>query len=233
MQPLILFDIDGTLIRAGTEVHRASFAHAYRAIYGLELSLDGVAAAGRTDTWLLHEALRRGGVDEGTALRSMSAAFDAMCEYVDRELGDLRGKVLPGVAECLRELHANDALLGLLTGNLERIAHAKMRAAGLDGYFDMGAFGEESAWRPDLVPVALRKAAERSGAMIDPRAAVVVGDTPFDIEAGKVHGVKTCGVATGVIGSEELLAAEPDLVLESLAGDAWRRLMALAGVSAR
>ena len=54
-------------------------------------------------------------------------------------------------------------MLGLLTGNLSRIARAKLQQAGLAQYFSTGGFGEESMNRADLVPVALAHAAETFG----------------------------------------------------------------------
>lgn len=231
MTHLILFDIDGTLIRAGTDVHRRSFDHAYRTVFGLPLSLDGIAAAGRTDTWLYGEPLRRAGVPEADIAAGAGVAFTSMCEYVDTHLDDLRHCVLPGVPETLAALRRAGALLGLLTGNLEPIAHAKLRHAGLDGWFTTGGFGEASALRDDLVPVALSRASALAGRQIDARSAVIVGDTPLDIAAGIAHGVHACGVATGPFPVEALQAAGADLVLSSLQGNAAGRLLGLVAPS--
>src|SRR5919202_6313087 len=157
---LFLFDIDGTLLKGSTAIHRDAFAHAYRTVYGLPLSLEGVSAAGRTDTWLLAEPLRRHGVDEDRIWESMPRAFAVMEQYVEEHLGDLRPYLLPGAAEVFAGLHGRGHLLGLLTGNLMRIALAKMRHAELLQYVDTGGFGEESEVRAHLVPVALAKAGE-------------------------------------------------------------------------
>lgn len=225
---LFLFDIDGTLLRAGTEVHRQAFDHAYRTVYGVALSLDGVAAAGRTDTWLLAEPLRQAGVPQREIESGFPEAFDAMSTFVDKQLGSLKDRVLPGVPEVLSELRERGMLLGLLTGNLSRIAMAKMRHAGLAEFFQTGGFGEESATRSHLVPVALSNASEASGRTISPAESIVIGDTPMDVEAGKVHGTRTAGVATGPYSVEQLRETGADLVLESFAGprDAVRRLLA-------
>lgn len=231
---LFLFDIDGTLLRGSTPVHRDAFGHAYRTVYGLSLDLDGVSAAGRTDTWLLAAPLRRHGMRDEEIWARMPAAFEAMEAYVDQHLGDLRDRLLPGVPEVLRELHERGQLLGLLTGNLAGIAMAKMRKAGLARYFDTGGFGEESEIRAHLVPVALAKAAETlriggetrrsmrwterfagAGHAIPPNHAVVIGDTPLDIEAGHIAGTRTVGVATGPFTVEQLQAEGADLVLPS------------------
>jgi phosphoglycolate phosphatase len=216
MAAVVLFDIDGTLIGLGTDVHKAAFAHAFLEVYGVEASLDGIRAAGRTDTWLLFEPLRELRMTDREIAARLPEAFAAMCSYMDVHLGDLRDRVLPGVRELLKELDARGAVVGLLTGNLEAIALAKMRKAGLEGCFEFGAFGEESATRSELVPVALRKASLVAGQTVLPGQAVIVGDTPLDVEAARAHGVRSCGVTSGPFGEDELREAGADLVLASL-----------------
>lgn len=214
---LFLFDIDGTLLQGSTQVHRDAFRHAFETVYGLALSLDGISAAGRTDRWLLAEPLRRAGMDATSIRARMGPAFAVMQDYVETHLGDLRDKVLPGVPDVLAGLHQQGALLGLLTGNLSRIALAKMRHAGLAEYFDTGGFGEESEVRAHLVPVAMAHASQRATAPVPAGRTVVIGDTPLDIEAGAEHGTRTAGVATGPFDEEVLRRTGADLVLPSLA----------------
>jgi phosphoglycolate phosphatase len=228
---LALFDIDGTLLRAGTDVHRAAFTHMYAEVYGLEASLDGINAAGRTDTWLLFQPLLRENLAVEQIQARLPAAFRSMCEFVDRHLGDLSHCVLPGVHETLTTLHESGILLGLITGNLERIAHAKMRKAGLDRYFDTGGFGEESATRSDLVPVAMRTAGARANGRLSPSQVMVIGDTPLDVEAGKAHGTSTVAVATGTVDFRTLAASGADLVLHSLEAPAAARMLDLFRLS--
>jgi phosphoglycolate phosphatase-like HAD superfamily hydrolase len=213
---LFLFDIDGTILRGSTRVHRDAFARAFRSVYGVEADLDGISAAGRTDTWLLAEPLRRLGVGDPEIWGRMPEAFRVMEAYVDEHLGDLSDKVLPGVPEVLEGLSERGQLLGLLTGNLSGIAAAKMRHAGLARYFETGGFGEESEIRTRLVPVALANSSRVAGRTIDAAQAVVIGDTPLDVEAGRLAGTRTVGVATGPFKEAELEAAGADLVLPSL-----------------
>lgn len=213
---LFLFDIDGTMLRGGTEVHRDSFAHIYKTVYGLALSLEGIAASGRTDTWLLAEPLRRRGLSDESIQVSMPLAFARMAEYVEKHLGDLKPCVLPGVRETLTLLRERGELLGLLTGNLTRIAYAKLAHAGLSGFFGSGGFGEESEIRAHLVPVAVASAAHHIGYPIAPERVVIIGDTPMDIEAGQVHGARTVGVATGYFSVDDLCHAGADLVLATM-----------------
>lgn len=223
---LYLFDIDGTLLRGATAVHRDSFATAISRVYGVDGSLDGLSAAGRTDAWLLVEALRRAGVPDGEIEGWMPHAFAVMERYVERHLGDLRGMVLPGVPPVLDRLRDAGEMLALLTGNVEGVAWAKMHAAGLGDYFVTGAFGSESVTRSDLVPVALAKAGDAAGRLVLPERTLLIGDTPLDIEAGRAHGTKTVGVATGPFDERQLHDAGADLVLPSFA-DAQGTLSAM------
>lgn len=213
---LFLFDIDGTLLRGGIEVHRDAFVHAFREVYEMPLDLDGISAGGRTDTWLLAEPLRRHGLPDEAIWAKMPEAFRVMEEYVDEHLGDLRDRVLPGVGDVLRGLHGEGEILGLLTGNLSRIAGAKLRKADLAHHFDTGGFGEESEVRAELVPVAVVKAKEISGHDFAYDRVVVIGDTPLDVEAGRAHNTKTVAVATGPYEFRNLSECGADLVLQSL-----------------
>jgi len=139
----------------------------------------------------------------------------AMQDYVDANLSDLRSCVLPGVPEVLAALRGNGHLVGLLTGNLSRIAMAKMRHSGLDAYFHTGGFGEESEIRSHLVPAAIANAMSAVGHPLSPGRTVVIGDTPLDVEAGRIHGTRTVAVATGIVSEQDLRAAGPDLFFPS------------------
>ncbi len=217
---LYLFDIDGTLLRGATAVHRDAFAHAFRQVCGVDLTLDGISASGRTDRWLFTEALRSIGYAEQAIQACMPDVFLAMQVYVDTHLSDLRSCVLPGVAELLRKLQGERCHLGLLTGNLSPIAYAKLRHAGLSDFFSTGGYGEESTTRADLVPVAVAAACDRFGLSFSFSETVVIGDTPLDVEAGRAHGTLNCGVATGFYSRDALVVAGADLVLESFADSA-------------
>src|SRR5205807_1488989 len=71
---------------------------------------------------------------------------------------DLQRKVCPGVRRLLRRLERNEAVIGLVTGNLSRIAWKKMDHAGLVRYFRYGAFAENANDRAGLVRLAIREA---------------------------------------------------------------------------
>ena len=73
-------------------------------------------------------------------------------DLLDR-LDPAQMRLLPGVVELLEELAAaEDTCVGLLTGNWEIGARAKLAPFGLNRFFDFGAFGEDGVRRNELVP---------------------------------------------------------------------------------
>ena len=85
-------------------------------------------------------------------------------ERLDRFLEPSEVRILPAVVELLEDLTGReDVTLGLLTGNWREGARVKLSKAGLEGYFELGAFGDDQPDRLGLPPVALERAAAFSG----------------------------------------------------------------------
>ena len=117
------------------------------------------------------------------------------------------------VRETLEHFSSKDFLLGLITGNLEGIARAKLGKVNLFNYFRLGGFGNESDKREELVKSAINKAVSKFNFNLG-NPVFIIGDTPNDIIAGKKSGAKTIGITTGVYDKESLLEAKPDFVIE-------------------
>jgi pyrophosphatase PpaX len=84
------------------------------------------------------------------------------------------------------------------------------RAAGLHRYFDVIVTADDtSEHKPKPTPILL--ALERLGA--EPEAAIYVGDSPFDIEAGNAAGTATAAVTWGIFSRADLQASRPTYVL--------------------
>ncbi|MBI4446324.1 MAG: HAD family hydrolase [Acidobacteria bacterium] len=211
---LILFDIDGTLLLTGGAGSKA-LARALHEIYGLANGMEAIKPDGKTDPMIVREALERHGNRAGE--NDFERLFSRYLSYLEEELQQSRSfKVLPGVAECLAQLHQQpDLLLGLATGNLEVGARLKLRQAGLDTYFSYGGYASDSENRTELIRIAI----ERGAAKAAPRShqvAFVVGDTPRDIIHGREAGARTIAVATGSYNIAQLTECHPDLVIENL-----------------
>jgi phosphoglycolate phosphatase-like HAD superfamily hydrolase len=109
-------------------------------------------------------------------------------------------------------------VLGLLTGNLERGAALKLRAGGLDpDRFLLGAYGSDSAYRPDLPAIAARRAEPHFGRVPEGDDVVIIGDTPADIACGRGICARAVAVATGSYSVDELASHAPHAVFPDLA----------------
>lgn len=216
MPRLILWDIDGTLMRGNGDIPH-QFLQAMREVYGLPDEIKRVDYGGKTDGQIVLETLALHEVDEAAAHSGMpqfSARYHALVDEIAHELHrSLR--VLPGVIPVLQRLREHGALQTLLTGNLAPVAALKLRALDLDGYFDLeiGAYGSDHHVRTELVPIARRKAAARYADVGD---VVVIGDTLRDIACGKAGAARTVAVATGNVSAAELAAHAPDALLRDL-----------------
>lgn len=214
---LVLFDIDGTILRSDGAGRRAMLA-ALREIYG-GAGPEDHRYDGKTDPQIVREVMRLEGHDDARIDRDMERLMALYLEYLQHELTRATTHVYPGVRALLDAVESHDhAILGLLTGNLERGAYAKLASAGIDpARFRVGAFGSDHELRPELPAIACRRAHEQLGVALEGRDVVVIGDTPADLECGRALGVRAIGVATGSFSVAELERHEPYAVFESLA----------------
>ncbi|HET6923731.1 MAG TPA: HAD hydrolase-like protein, partial [Anaeromyxobacteraceae bacterium] len=123
----------------------------------------------------------------------------------------------------LEALRRRGATMGLCTGNVEEGARLKLARGGLDGFFGWGeeaicGFAADGEARELIVEAALRRASRRLGRTVRPDAALVIGDTPRDVEAAHRVGVPVLAVATGRFSVEELRACGAERVLPTLEG---------------
>lgn len=167
MQPIIaLFDIDGTLLRAGGAGRRSVELALGEVLDRLEcdVSLESVEFAGRTDPWIVRTALTQYGVTADDGL--IHEVLRRYVTHLPRELQLAAAfEVLPGVLSLLAELSArDDVLLGLGTGNTEPAAYAKLARGGLDSFFSFGGFGSDHTDRAELLRAGLERGLERTGA---------------------------------------------------------------------
>ncbi len=220
---LVLFDIDGTLLtsaHAGRRALRAAFEEEYR-----ELGFfDTVRFDGKTDPQILAELHTAAGCPDRITPDGMAGLLDRYVNHLHRELEVPEYPVVacPGVPELLDALDARaDAVTGLLTGNVIPGARLKLGAAGIDfDRFALGAFGSDSAHRPDLPAIAAARAREAFGRLPRGREIVIIGDTPADIACGSGVGARAIAVATGSYSADELADCQPYAVFDTLANTA-------------
>jgi phosphoglycolate phosphatase len=212
---LVLFDIDGTLIRRAGPHHRQALVDAVRRTTGFETTTEGVPVAGMLDRDILRVMMSSAGMSEGSIRRAMPEIVRCAQSIYVRRCPDLQRKVCPGVRSLLRRLERREAVIGLVTGNLSRIAWKKMEHAGLLPFFRFGAFAELAKDRAGLVRIAIREAKRKHG--ITPASPItLIGDHPNDVGAARANAVRSVAVATGLVSLEELQAHAPDILVRDL-----------------
>ena len=214
---LVLFDIDGTLLRRAGPHHREALVDAVRAITGLETTTDHIPVHGMLDPDILTRMMQDAGKPAAFVRRHLPAIMRRAQAIYTRSCPDLRRKTCPGVRRILYGLKRRGVPVGLVTGNLTRIGWKKMDCAGLRQYFRFGAFAETAPDRAALARNAIAYARRRK--WIDGEARVsLIGDAPSDVLAARANGIQSIAVHTGISTREELAALEPDVLLEDLRG---------------
>lgn len=215
---LLLFDIDGTLLRDASRAHARALRRALNVVHGIgDGQRDGdehwprVAAAGRTDMEIAREIALIYGVSARRFEERREQLIEACVrEYVKIVPADLSDRVVPGVEDLLDELRARgDVLLSLVTGNLEPIARVKLDRARIGGFFasGQGAFGSDSEDRTDL-PAIARARAGRNGDAHPQARTIVIGDTDRDVACAHADDVRCFAVTTGPLGRSGLERAD-------------------------
>jgi phosphoglycolate phosphatase-like HAD superfamily hydrolase len=220
----VLFDIDGTLLStrgAGRRAMEAALVTHFGTAGPVDYRYDG-----KTDKQIARELMQGAGFSDDTIDARMSSVLAAYLTGLNDELAATPAalEVHTGVNELLDALDArrNDVVVGLLTGNIEGGAHAKLRATGLGtSRFRFGAFGSDHERRAALPAIARARAAELVGRDVRGEALVIVGDTPHDLTCGNEIGARAIGVATGYYRTEALAKHDAIAVFENL-GDTMR-----------
>jgi phosphoglycolate phosphatase-like HAD superfamily hydrolase len=212
---LVLFDIDGTLLRRAGPHHRQALIDAVRHTTGVETTTDGVPVQGMLDRDILTQMLANAGISRARIRRQMPAMVSLAQRIYARSCPDLRRRVCPGARMLLYRLSQRGIPAGLVTGNLTRIGWKKMERAGLKPYLRFGAFAELAADRAGLVRIAVRHA-RRQGWIDHTSRVALIGDHPNDIRAARANSVRSIAVATGVVPAEELATHAPDILVPDL-----------------
>jgi HAD superfamily hydrolase (TIGR01509 family) len=202
---IAILDIDGTLVDTNYQ-HTLAWYRAMRQ-HGQHPAI-----------WRIHRHIGMGG----------DKLVESLCgEEVEDELGDdIRSAEKPLYMSMIEEV---EPLAGAreLIEDLKKAGHTVVLASSakedeVERYIDLldareladdwtsSGDVEETKPAPDLVQTALKKA----GA--DPGDAVMIGDTPWDVEAAEKAGVKTVAVLTGGFSEAELRDAGAIAVFDSI-----------------
>jgi phosphoglycolate phosphatase len=217
---LVLWDIDGTLMRAGPIASQV-FDRAIELALGRHPGPHGVQMSGKTDPQIAREILTFAEVADEDIDRHLAAILSHLETELAAAADVIRagGRLLPGIPAVLERLHVHrDVTQSLLTGNIAANAAVKVGAFGLERWLDLdiGAYGSDHADRLQLVSVALGRSRDLRHQELDPRDVWIIGDTPHDLACARAGGARCLLVATGRIPIGELTGIGADAVLEDL-----------------
>jgi phosphoglycolate phosphatase len=217
---LLLWDVDGTLIRGGG-VGSAAMNEAAAVALGKPIVGPPVVMHGKTDPQILTELFVASDVADDEIPRLVPIAVAEAERLMALAEADLRarGEVIPGVLDVLARLATIPGVRQtLVTGNLTGNAAVKLAAFELSAYFDVevGAYGSDDPDRNALVPIALERVERRRGERYLPEEVWVIGDTPGDLACARAAGVRCLLVGTGQIPIAELRSLDADVVLADL-----------------
>lgn len=212
---LVLFDIDGTLIRtsgAGVKAFARVFQTEFNAVDGFEK----LKFSGRTDVSLLREFFEVHNIP--ATPRNFERFFERYVFWLDQMLHQCECALCPGVTEFvagLRDL-PKPPLIGLLTGNIRLGAEIKLRHLQIWDWFATGAFADDNEDRGEIAAVARKRGSGLLKESLRDDQVLVIGDTPLDISCARFIGARVLAVATGGATLADLRTHKPDWAVESL-----------------
>jgi phosphoglycolate phosphatase-like HAD superfamily hydrolase len=214
---LVLFDIDGTLLRVGS-VNRRVLGDALLEVYGTEGSTNHHDFSGKMDGAIIYEVLENAGLDRREITERFEQAKETYIALFQERTRPSDITLLEGVRELLDELsRLPEVHLGLLTGNFERSGRHKLQLPGIDHYFSFGAFADDALLRTELPRIAVDRASRHTGTSFSPSETVIIGDTEHDIHCARVLDTRSIAVATGNFSMQELAAHNPGALFENFA----------------
>ncbi len=214
--PIVLFDVDGTLLDSSGAGKR-SLRRTFQELHDIPDAFAGYDFIGCTDLGIVADAfamhLKRTPSDE-----EVEAACDRYLALLEIELGrpGIQVRMMPGIRALLERLIEAGITVGMATGNLLRGAYLKIGAAGIGALLPFGGFGSDSKDRAELTRMAAARGRETRGEDIPGDRILVVGDSPLDIQAGHDAGLHVLSVLTGWTPEEDLRALEPEHLLVDL-----------------
>jgi 2-phosphoglycolate phosphatase len=200
---LVVFDLDGTLVDSREDIARA-VNHGIVSAGGKELPIqDIIPHIGRplVDTFkdLLPVELTPMAQEAAETFRQY---FFQHCAETSR--------LYPGVSACLESLQAVSRAVA--TTKMTFMAVKVVEEMDIARHFDLVQGSDGIPHKPH--PAVLSRVLEKLGKR--PHKSWFVGDTVYDIQAGRAAGMRTCAVTYGIGLVDELEQAAPDLLLGNL-----------------
>ncbi len=220
---LVLFDIDGTLIHHVGAPQKSAyrrFEYAIKKAFGIDVVMPSQNYNGWVDRQIVWFIVQPYGVAKEDFIEKfpkVSRALHAFSLEQGKSEQPLYTPVMDAVQLAILLQKKEDIRLGILTGNVERMAWWKLEHARINNIFSFGLFGDDVDDRITLAKTVFEKAKKHFNITFSPQDIVVIGDAIGDIKCGKAIGATTIITMTGNHSSREVLQTEnPDFLVDSL-----------------
>ena len=207
----LLFDLDGTLIDTN-ELILQSFLHTFGKYFpDRQYSREDILPFNGPT---LHESFSSVNPDR---------AEEMIAEYrkFNHEKHDELVEEYEGVYETVERLHEQGYKLAIVTTKIRKTALMGLKLTGLDQFFDV-VIGLDDVTKAKPDPEPLEKALAALGASKE--TAMMIGDSHYDVQAGKNLGIPTAIVGWSIKGEENIRSYQPDYILSNM-----RDLLAIIG----
>ncbi len=225
---LLLFDIDGTLIRSNG-AGRETLQFALNEVFGTAGPLDDYKFSGKTDPRIILDLMTAAGFATKDVEKKTPSVYELMAQKAQEIFPKSNMSVCEGVVELLDVLHEKEtAVVGLLTGNAQLTAPLKLSYSGLDpAQFSIGAYGSDALDRNELPFIGMARAEKLTGHPFSGENTVIIGDTPADIRCARAGRATAVAVASGWHSDATLAKYKPDYLFHNLSAteDVVRKLL--------
>jgi len=200
----VLFDFDGTLVEIALD-----FAEMRQQVLALAARYGAVPPKELYILEIIAHAQQQLAACDLQAARSFLQEAERILTDIEIEGAD-RAEPLPGAEETLRKLHERGVRIGIATRNCRPAVERVLARLSLP--HDLLLTRDDVARvKPD--PAHLLEAVRRLSSR--PERALMVGDHPMDILAGRQAGMRTAAITTTRPASD-FADVHPDLVIESI-----------------
>ena len=222
---LVLFDIDGTLIRhfgskETINVGWYRFTYALNTVFHIDVIPDPKSNYhGSVDRAILFDIASQYGIKKEQFDAKWEEVKSAVVEYAHTKEIKQIYEAIPEAVELLHLVCAQpqDYFVGILTGNVDAMARWKLVHVGIDPYlFSLFVTSDEFEDRISLAKSTFTKLEERAGLLIEPKDTIVIGDAVGDIRCAHAIHALSIIATTGKHNKEELMVENPTLLVNSL-----------------
>lgn len=217
MPKLILFDIDGTILRFKKSLSQSLVNYLVQNIFHSSINDSYLPDfSGKTDLMIIHEICNSSNIDFNNVLANINDIWSKLLEFFKPYTTKDNILVFPGVNNLITCLAKDiNYQLGLVTGNFKENAYLKLSTVDLAHYFPFGAFGSDYEDRNLLPMLAVQRANEYLKTNIfNNENTIIIGDSVRDIECAKKNNMKVLCVATGPIDYEILKNHNPNAIIK-------------------